>query len=243
MKKYFILITLIYLTSLNFSIFGLPFNSKLSESDINSLNAGNILVKNINHSRNISLENSNELAIKLKSSIKNLSPKYLAEIIKIKPYEGNEDLPEKLEKLLLNVNDYAGIPLWSVKWDCYFDLYSNVEITDFKQEENITNITAQLEMMPFGKIEQNINIQKTDETILYFSENTKPIHYREKMECIGKKKMNMSILLFRDNENWILYGIGGVNAPQIPFLNERIETSFINRITTFCNFIFTEIEK
>lgn len=191
----------------------------------------------------MSLDSNNELSLKLKSSVKDLSPKYLVEIIKIKPYIGNEDLPEKLEQLLLNVNNYAGIPLWSVKWDRYFDLYSSVEIVNFNQNENDTDITAQFEMMPFGTVEQNIKITKSKDTILYFSENTKPISYREKMECIGKKKMDMSILLFRDEDNWILYGIGGVNAPQVPFLNERIETSFINRITTFCNFIFTEIEK
>ena len=53
----------------------------------------------------------------------------------------------------------------------------------------------------------------------------------------------MDILLFKDEDNWILYGIGGVNAPKIPFFSERIEVSFINRIKTFCNFIFTKLNE
>ena len=50
--------------------------------------------------------------------------------------------------------------------------------------------------------------------------------------------MKICILLIRDGDNWILYGIGGVNAPRVPFFTERIQTSFINRINTFCSFIF-----
>jgi hypothetical protein len=53
--------------------------------------------------------------------------------------------------------------------------------------------------------------------------------------------MKSVILLFRHEDNWILYGVGGVKALKVSFLEKRIETSFINRIKTFCNFVFTKI--
>ena len=52
-------------------------------------------------------ENINELGIELYNKIESLNPKYLAEIIQIKPYEGNEDLPKKLEILLRKKFFYA----------------------------------------------------------------------------------------------------------------------------------------
>ena len=84
---------------------------------------------------------------------------------------------------------------------------------------------------------------KEIDTILYFSENLNTLKYYDDFKCVSPNKMNMDVLLFRDGDNWILYGIGGVNAPKIPFFSERIETSFINRIKTFCNFVFTKLDE
>lgn len=226
----------------NFSIFALPFNSKLSQEELNKLNDGEILIRNIDYEKNMCLSSENSLAVKLKNSIKSLSPKYLAEVIQIKPYSGNEDLPEKLEKLLLNVSDYAGIPYWSVRHQQFFDLYTSAEIKEIKTEENKTKILADLIMDPFGTVNESIIIQKNNDEIFYFSENLNTLNYLGKFDCVSPKKMNMDILLFRDGENWILYGIGGVKAPRIPFFTERIETSFIGRIKTFCEFIFQELK-
>lgn len=227
---------------LNFSIFALPFNSKLSQEELNKLNDGEILIRNIDYEKNMCLSSENSLAVELKNSIKSLSPKYLAEVIQIKPYSGNEDLPEKLEKLLLNVSDYAGIPYWSVRHQQFYDLYTSAEIKEIKKEENKTKILADLVMDPFGTVNESIIIQKNDDEIFYFSENLNTLNYLGKFDCVYPKKMNMDILLFRDGENWILYGIGGVKAPRIPFFTERIETSFIGRIKTFCEFIFQELK-
>lgn len=226
----------------NFSIFALPFNSKLSQEELNKLNDGEILIRNIDYEKNMCLNSENHLAVELKNSIKSLSPKYLAEVIQIKPYSGNEDLPEKLEKLLLNVSDYAGIPYWSVRHQQFYDLYTSAEIKEIKKEENKTKILADLVMDPFGTVNESIIIQKNNDEIFYFSENLNTLNYLGKFDCVYPKKMNMDILLFRDGENWILYGIGGVKAPRIPFFTERIETSFIGRIKTFCEFIFQELK-
>jgi len=80
---------------------------------------------------------------------------------------------------------------------------------------------------------KNINFTKN-----MIATNTNKLRYLDKFDCIWPEKMKICILLFRDGDNWVLYGIGGVNAPRIPFFTERIQTSLINRINTFCSYIF-----
>lgn len=244
MKLKNVIFFLYFIFSLSFSLFSLPFNSKLTESEIEQLNNGQIVIKNINDSKHISLNKEiNPLCDQLINSICTLNPKYLAEVIKIIPYKGNEKINEKLEVLLRNVPDYAGIPYWSERCQEYFPLYSSSEILENKTEGNKEIIMADLLMEPFGHVQQNIIMYKEIDTILYFSENLNTLKYYDDFKCVSPNKMNMDVLLFRDGDNWILYGIGGVNAPKIPFFSERIETSFINRIKTFCNFVFTKLDE
>ena len=68
------------------------------------------------------------------------------------------------------------------------------------------------------------------------------IKQSDDIKNIRSQKMKICILLFRDEDKWVFYGIGGVNAPRIPFFTERIQTSFINRINTFCSYIFKKFE-
>ena len=77
----------------------------------------------------------------------------------------------------------------------------------------------------------------------YFYElkNMENLIYHEKFTAVKSKKMVSCITVFRDGDNWVLYAIGGVDVPKLWFLKDRIETSFMNRIKTFCNFIFSKI--
>lgn len=223
-------------------LFANPFNSNLTSEELTHLESGEVLIKNIKFKNKMCLaEGQSEQADQLISQIKNLNPKYLAEVIQIRPIEGNEDLPEKLNTLLNSVSDYAGIPYWSEQAQEYFDLYSKAEIVKQEQTDNKNIIYADLLMQPFGTVNEYMELYYTDDCVLYLSKNLNKLSYYDSFDCVGKEKMNLCIYLFKDGDNWILYGIGGVNAPRIPFFTERIETSFINRIKTFCNFIFTKI--
>ena len=80
------------------------------------------------------------------------------------------------------------------------------------------------------------------------------VHYYKNSSGLEKPKYHITTMYYKENDlvkpefytykkddKWIIYGIGGVNAPHFPFLTDRIRTSFINRIKTFCNFIFTKL--
>ena len=221
------------------SIFADPFNSKLTDSERAEITNGEIIIKNINYEKNICLKKGvNPLGDKLLTEINNLNPKYLAEVIQYKPYKGNEDLPQRLEAILNNVPDYAGIPYYSVRHDAWWNLYDSAEIKEVIENGDTKTIRADLLMEPFDVVKEDIEITKSSDAILYSAVNTNKLRYLDKFDCIWPKKMKICILLFRDGDNWVLYGIGGVNAPRVPFFTERIQTSFINRINTFCSFIF-----
>ena len=236
-KKFFFLIS-IFVFSL-FSFFSLPFNEKLTVEEKTIIDSGQVFIKNIKFHKNMSLNRGNTiLGDKLIDEIHDLNPKYLAEVIQIKPYIGNEDLPQRLEEILNNVPDYAGIPYFSERAQQWYNLYDSAVITSTEKSDDFSTINADLQMEPFGIVKEHIEISKTSDSILYSAINTNKLRYFDKFDCVGPNKMKICILLFRDGDNWILYGIGGVNAPRIPFFIERIQTSFINRINTFCSFIF-----
>ncbi len=216
-----------------------PFNNKLSAQDRETIASGEIIIKNINYEKNICLKKAvNPLGDKLLSEINDLNPKYLAEVIQIKPYEGNEDLPQRLESLLNNVPEYAGIPYYSVRAEQWYNLYDSAEIVETTERDDGISLKANLMMEPFDIVKEDIELYRSEDAILYTAVNTNKLRYLDKFDCVWPKKMKICILLFREGDNWILYGIGGVNAPRVPFFTERIQTSFINRINTFCSFIF-----
>lgn len=238
MKK--ILISLVLIFSSIF-LFADTFNEKLTADERTKLDKGELIIRNINFDKNICLNSELfPLSDYLLSVIDKLRPKYLAEVIQYKPYKGNEDLPDRLEDMLNNVPDYAGIPYYSVRAEEWYDLYDSATIVSRVQDGNRTEIKADLEMSPFGTVKETMEIYRDAEVICYVAENDNLLRYYDKFDCVYPHKMKICILLFRDVDKWILYGIGGVNAPRIPFFTERIQTSFINRINTFCSYVFAK---
>lgn len=234
-----ILCSALFIFTLVFSVFADPFNSRLTENERAKIATGDILIKNINYEKYISLKKGEvTLGDKLLAEIHDLNPKYLAEVIQIKPYKGNEDLPQRLETILNNVPEYAGIPYYSERHDAWWDLYDSAEIVETIDRSDGKTIKAKLLMEPFDIVQEDIELTRGSDSILYSAVNTNKLRYLDKFDCIWPRKMKICILLFRDGDNWVLYGIGGVNAPRVPFFTERIQTSFINRINTFCSFIF-----
>ena len=230
---------LLFLTFTFTAISADPFNNKLTAADREAISGGEILIKNINYEKNMCLKKGEApLGDKLIAEIRDLNPKYLAEVIQYKPYKGNEDLPQRLEALLNNVSDYAGIPYYSVRAEEWYNLYDSAEIVESVERSDGKSLKAELMMEPFDLVKEDIELYRTADSILYTAVNTNKLRYLDKFDCIWPKKMKICILLLRDGDKWILYGIGGVNAPRVPFFTERIQTSFINRINTFCSFIF-----
>lgn len=238
MKKQIILTSLLIFAA---NIFANPFNSKLTEEEKQKLEAGEILIRNIDYTKNMVFsEGVSEKGDKLLQTVKEIKPKYLAEVIQIKPYEGNENFVSVLEEMLYKVEDFTNIPYISNGGDEYL-LYDSAEILKQTKADGVTNLKVHMYMEPFADVYQDMNIYKDNDTELWYtSKNTNKLRYLDKFDCLNPEKMLITIYLFRDGDNWVFYAVGGVNAPHIPFFTDRIRRSFIRRITTFCDFIFKQ---
>lgn len=218
----------------------LPFNEKLSAADLETINKGEVLIKSIDKYKNMSIDSDNPGAERIRLIVNNLNPNYLAEIIQVKPIKGNEDLDVKISAVLEDVESYAGIPYWSVYHNRYFNLYDTAKINSITEDNNSKLIDSTIDIGPFGLTNVPINIEKNDNFLLYQMTNNQNLNHLG-ITCVQKKNMKSLILLFKDGDNWVLYGIGAVKAPKLAMFEKRIERSFINKTKTFCSYVFSKI--
>lgn len=218
----------------------LIFNQKLSQNEKEILLNGNVLIRNTKNQSNIVLLTETEKNAQVIKEIHQLKPVYLAEIIQVIPVSSKPDLLNEIHTALSDISSYKGIPYYSEHNKIWVDLYSKAEIKDYKSDDNNEKIKADFYMEPFGDISADIFINKENESLFYRNINTTTVMYSD-ITCVKPSNMKYIIYVFKQKDYWILYGIGGVHSPKIPFLSERIELSFMNRIKTFCNFIFTKI--
>ncbi|MBE6350283.1 MAG: hypothetical protein E7062_05990 [Spirochaetaceae bacterium] len=96
------------------------------------------------------------------------------------------------------------------------------------------------DMLPFNPYKANVLLKKTDSTLFYSTINTELMKFKG-VPAIKKENFHFYILAQETDDAIILYGLGAVDAPILPFVKDRIEVSFTNRIKTFCQFIFEEV--
>lgn len=240
MKKSIFILSAIFAFTAVSPLFAEAFNSRLSSDERQKLENGEVLIRNINSMKEACIKESSS-SEKILSTMKKLDPAYVAEVIQVRTYEGNENLPQQIDEILCNIGDYVGIPYFSERTQKWYELYSSAEIREITEEGSSKQIDCVLEMSLFGKFDSRINVVQDEEFFYYELKNMENLIYHEKFTAIKAKKMVSCITLFRDGDNWILYAIGGIDAPKLWFLKDRIETSFMNRIKTFCNFIFSKI--
>jgi hypothetical protein len=216
------------------------FNGNLTAEERVKLSAGDVLIRNIGKAKNISLIPTNPAAQKAIAAIQDLNPSYLAEVIQVRPYKADERVIDRIRDILLDVPSYKGIPYWSVTGQQWYDLYSSAVVRSARGNAALTVIGAELVMDPFTPIDAEITVAVEDSALFYFMENKNTLKTRG-MTAVKENCMNSIIVVFRDGDSLVLYGIGGVKAPAVFFLKERLDRSFMNRIKTFCSFVYEKL--
>ncbi len=216
------------------------FNSKLSAKEREQLENGQVIIRNLDSYKDICVSTTPETE-KIVKAISNFKPAYIAEVIQIRPYKGNENLQDKLNLTLLKLSDYTDIPYYSERTKKTYKLYSKAELKDAIVNGRNTTIYADMNMSVFGDFKARIDIEEAETFYFYSMRNLDKLRYHDKFTAINKENMRSYITLFRDGDNWILYSIGCADAIKIFFMEERVETSFINRIKTFSNYIFQKL--
>lgn len=213
------------------------FSETLTQQEKTELSQGKILIKNTKNTKRLSLLQIPQTEY-VYTNILKLNPSYLAEIIQIIPFSEKPDLIEKIKEIFTDIEDYKGIPYYSEHNDIWVDLYSNAQIKSINEEKTVIN--ADFHMIPFGDFSSEIKIKYDENSLMYENINSTPIKYRN-INCIKINNMHSYIIILKRDGYWILYGIGAINAPVVPGLSSRIELSFMNRIKTFCSFVFSKL--
>jgi hypothetical protein len=214
------------------------FNNKLTTDEQQKLANGEIVIRNIEKSKNMSLNPVNPIAKQVIDTITALKPTYLAEVIQILPYD--EKLIDKVQEILLDIPSYKGIPYYSVRHKQYFDLYSSAKIISMRQTGGNSVVEAELLMEPFNMMETHIVVTNEKGALFYQQGNKNRIKV-DSITVAKENNLQSIIVVFRVDNSLVFYGVGGVNAPVIFFLKDRIETSFMNRIKTFCMYVYEKL--
>lgn len=218
------------------------FNQQLSDSERKKLENGEILFESIGKIRNIKINETDETSQAI-NVMKNLKPNHLSEIIQIRPYKGNENLVQKISETLGNVENYIGIPYFSERAQKWYDLYSEAEILNVENSGNDEVISARFYMKPFGYYTSETRIEKRENYYFFTMKNTQKLRYYDKFDAVGKENMQAAIAVFRSGESWVIYALGGAKIIDLPFLVNRAETSFTNRIKSFAEAIFQKVQE
>lgn len=239
LKRVFIIFSLLFLA---LSLYSLPFNDKLTSSELDALQRGEVVLRSIDKEKNMSIMGENEGIKAIKEEVKAFNPNYLAEIIQVRPVSSRENLAEEIRKILEDIEGYAGIQYWSEQHERYWDLYKEAKVLDKSTEGMATRYHATLYMQPFGEIDSIITLTASPSYLLYTNYNLNNLKFNGKFKCISKERMKSSILVFREGDNWILYGVGGCKSIRMAGVTARVEKSIMNRIKTFCQYIFTKLD-
>lgn len=214
------------------------FNDNLSSDEQQKLANGEILIRNIGNAKKMALNPVTQDAETLLETVKKLRPAYLAEVIQIRSANTNDDLIKAISDLLLDIQGYVGIPYWSERHQTYYDLYSAATVNSSTINENNGKMNVTFQMEPFGEPHMEIDFSRNDENLFYTMKNLDNLRYYDRFTAVQKNNMLSIVYVFKHNGSFILYGVGAVKAPSVFFLRDRIETSFINRIKTFCTYLF-----
>jgi hypothetical protein len=214
------------------------FNSKLTGDEAARINAGEIVMRNLGKAENISLNPVHPAAKEAMDIIRALKPAYLAEVIQVRPYD--ETLLPLVRHILLDVPSYRGIPYWSERGERYYDLYSTAEVKSRSENGQDVTMDTELLMEPFSLMQARITVRVGEGSLFYRMENKNRMK-AEGFTVAKEGKLQSLIVVFRYGDSLVFYGIGGVDAPVIFFLKNRIETSFMNRIKTFCMYVYEKL--
>ncbi len=241
MKKIFLAVTM-FLSLISTNLFGDAFSKYMTKDERAKLEKGEVVIKKLSNYKKLSVT-SNEYTKPTIDILKKLDPSFISEVIQVLPYEGNENIIHDVERALNDFDSYAGIPYFSERQQKWYELYSSAKATEITKTDNKTKILADLEMSVFGIVKTQIDTVKNENSYFYSTKNLNVLRYHDKFDAVGKEKFKSSIVIYRDGDKWILYGVGGVDVPRIPFVSGRIETSFLNRTKSFCKHIFEQLDK
>ncbi len=218
------------------------FNGRLKESDREILDSGGVVLRSVSSMKKLCVKDTEDTRLVTEPLRNILKSGYIAEIINFRPYEGNEDLVERIDEAMSDFLSYTEIPYWSEHEQAWFPLYNYAEVTETREQDGVKTIFETLEMDMFGRFHSRIDIENRGDTFVYRLRNTDKLKYKGIFTVIRPEKMQSVVAVFRLGKNWAIYAVGGANVIRPPFISERVEPAFTGRVKAFADFVFSRID-
>jgi len=232
MKKIFLILFSLFAIKAFSADYLSCFNSNLSESQIEDLKNGKVVIRNLKSQKETCLMTRNIYANKFIDELKSIHPTHIAEVIQVRPYKGNENIITELENLVTDIKSYRQIPYYTERQGAWAAMFTKSEVISCTHRNVTTTYNTIFRMPPFKEFEANVFTTRIGET-LYFSTKNKGIIKYKIFEAVEEGKMECGLVLFREGDYWILYGAGAVKTDVSFFIKKRVNTAFINRIKDF----------
>ena len=221
--------------------FSAIFNERLTQSEKSALRNGEFVFNSISSIKNVRAKSTKETEQDI-ATVKKVNPNHLIEVIKIIPYEGNENLIEKIAAIMQDIDAYTEIPYYSERHKRTFQLFEEAEILSVREENEKLVIDERLLMNPLKSYTARIEAENRSDYYFYMLRNTEIVKYLF-LNAIKKEKMIAGISVFRQGENWVIYALGGAYIFHGPFFNDFVEEMFCGRIKSFVMFMFQRLEE
>ena len=224
-----------------FSLQALPPSVQVAAPDAEALAAGETLIRSVKSTQSVGLQSTNAAAQQLLTELQRLQPSYLAEVIKVVPYAGNEGLMERVKTLVLDIPAYVRIPYHS-RWGTS-PLFRTAQVQSHAAQGTTEVFNCNLHMEPFTAYKATVTATTTSDTFYYTCINEEKLAYQLlfSFTAVKKQKMLASLVVFKDGDYLVLYAVGGAKAPYFPFAQKRVEAAFINRIRDFCSYFLEKL--
>lgn len=217
------------------------FNSYLSKEARESLAAGNIVVNALSSGKKLCIQGENAGIQKVKNRITEFKPNYVAEVIKIYPYEGKEDFVSRFNTLITNMPAESKIPCRSKKGKKEETLTLTYKTLSTNTEEAFKTSLANFSLTPFDVADIDVGWEQTEDYYYYTLTNLDKIRYKDVITCVGKKNMRLALTIFRSGDSWVLYGFVAADAPGIFFIRKKVEEALVERVGAFCMYFFNDL--
>ena len=252
MKRFFLVLFMIMSFSAFYSFSQTPvkimdgeidylFNEKLNGREIIALRKGEVVCNSIGKVKYARIREIPE-TVQLLKAVKKTGPNHLAEIIKILPYDGYENLTETVQEMLKTEESYTKVPFFIDEDGVIRYLYADAKIEKIERKDDKEIITERFLMKPLDYFTAKILSEKRGTYFYYQMKNTTRVRYKSFFSAIGKQKMIAVISIFRYGDNWIIYALGGVDIIKLPFIDKAVDRAFYRRIRAFCLFTFANLE-
>ena len=218
------------------------FDSTWSAEEVESLERGEIVIRNIARMKRRSIKNGiSPFVDEMIRDFEEVNPNYLAEIIYKMPAEKNESVIEQAVDIFSDISLYSEIVYTDEKKDKSTLLFPLVELKEREDSPGEIRIASHLRMDMLSEYDSELVIKSADDDFFFEQRNTTALKWRS-ITAVGAQKMMAGICCFKYEDSYYVYALGGIRAPRIPLVMGEIDRQFLGRIEDFTVFYIDRFE-